>query len=106
MEVRPELVRTLKRTNLCMYHRENGIGELYAYVAQNDANTSALLAVPPRSIQHPDYGFSAGRGAWRFAPGRWYAVAERVKLNTVGQANGASPFASYMFVKLMSYRRS
>ena len=64
------------------------MGELYAYVPKNDANIAALRAVPPRSIQHPDYGFSVGRGAWTFVPGKWTTVAERVKMNTVGQANG------------------
>ena len=68
--------------------REGGLGELYAYVPQNDANTVALKAVP-RSHQNPDYGFSVGRGLWTFEAGKWFAVAERVKMNDVGQANGA-----------------
>ena len=46
------------------------------------------MAVPPKSIKHPDYGFSVGRGAWTFTAGRWIAVAERVKMNTVGHADG------------------
>lgn len=70
--------------------REGGAGELYAYVPLNDANTRALEAVPG-SRRNPDYGFSVGRGAWRFEPGRWTAVAQRVKMNTPGQADGASP---------------
>ena len=45
-----------------------------------------MLAVPPRSIQHPDYGFSVGRGAWRFETGKWTTVAERVRMNAVGVA--------------------
>ena len=69
--------------------RENGIGELYAYLPLNDANTAALLAVP-HSHRNPDYGFSVGRGLWTFVPGRWTAVAERVKMNTPGQADGTS----------------
>jgi len=35
-----------------------------------------------------DYGVSVGLGAWTFEPGVWGTVAERVKLNTVGDANG------------------
>ena len=73
--------------------RENGAGELYAYLPQNGSNTESLLAVPPRSVQHPDYGFSAGTGSFYFSPGRWIAVAQRVKMNTLGQANGRSFFA-------------
>lgn len=73
--------------NLRLMWREGGLGELYAYVPQNDANTVALKAVP-RSHQNPDYGFSVGRGLWTFEAGKWFAVAERVKMNDVGQANG------------------
>ena len=69
-------------------NRENGKGELYAYLPVTPSNTERLLSIPPRSIQHPDYGFSAGRGAFKFTPGRWTTVAERVKLNTVGQSDG------------------
>ena len=75
--------------------RENGIGELYAYLPQNATNVAAMLAVPPRSIQHPDYGFSVGRGAWRFETGKWTTVAERVRMNAVGVANGAFPLRIY-----------
>ncbi|KAI0073586.1 hypothetical protein K474DRAFT_1666433 [Panus rudis PR-1116 ss-1] len=74
--------------NLRLMWRENGIGELYAYVPQNEANKHNLKLVPPKSRQHPDYGFSVGRGAFKFAPGQWIAVAERVKMNTVGTENG------------------
>lgn len=68
--------------------RDNGTGELYAYLPLHKSNTDALLRIPPRSMQHPDYGFSVGRGAWKFTPGKWTAVAERVKMNTVGKADG------------------
>ena len=68
-------------------NREHGAGELYAYVPLNDENTAALTAVP-NSHRNPDYGFSVGRGLWTFVPGKWTAVAERVKMNTVGHADG------------------
>ncbi|KAJ3528443.1 hypothetical protein NM688_g7999 [Phlebia brevispora] len=74
--------------NLRLMWRENGAAELYTYLPQNEANTRAMLAVPPRSIQHADYGFSVGRGAWSFVPGKWTTVAERVKMNTIGRADG------------------
>ncbi|KAH9856817.1 hypothetical protein C2E23DRAFT_749919 [Lenzites betulinus] len=74
--------------DLRLMWRENGNGELYAYVPQTKANTERFLAVPPRSIQHPDYGFSVGRGAWKFKPGHWTRVTERVRINDLGQENG------------------
>ncbi|KAI0827594.1 hypothetical protein BC628DRAFT_1367574 [Trametes gibbosa] len=74
--------------NLRLMWREHGVGELYAYVPQTDTNAEHLRAVPPRSIQHPDYGFSVGRGAWKFKPGLWTRVTERIRINDSGQKNG------------------
>lgn len=74
---------------LTIKRRKDGDGELYAYVPLNDANTAALMAIP-HTYSNPDYGFSVGRSLWTFQPGQWTAVAERVKMNTVGQADGAS----------------
>ncbi|KAH9941436.1 hypothetical protein B0H21DRAFT_752716 [Amylocystis lapponica] len=74
--------------DLRLMWREGGGGELYAYLPQVASNTAHLLAVPPRSIQHPDYGFSVGRGAWHFTPGKWTTVAQRVKLNELGKEDG------------------
>ena len=44
----------------------------------------------PLSHKNPDFGFSVGRGAFSFPKGVWTTVAERVKLNTIGQADGSS----------------
>ncbi|KAI0628418.1 hypothetical protein C8Q77DRAFT_1076764 [Trametes polyzona] len=74
--------------DLRLMWREDGIGELYAYVPQAGSDTERLLTVPPRSIQHPDYGFSVGRGAWMFPRGRWIRVTQRVKLNDLDKENG------------------
>jgi hypothetical protein len=68
--------------------RRGGSGEIYAYLPMNETNTKALLAVPPNSKANSDYGISVGRCAWVFEPGAWTTVAERVKLNDVGSANG------------------
>ena len=46
------------------------------------------MLVPPRSIQHPDYGFSVGRGAFKFVTGRWMRITERVKVNSLGKEDG------------------
>ncbi|KAI0333233.1 hypothetical protein GY45DRAFT_1368496 [Cubamyces sp. BRFM 1775] len=74
--------------NLRLMWRDLGDGELYAYLPQAERNTERLLEVPPRSIQQPDYGFSVGRGAWRFPSGRWTRITERVRLNDLGEQNG------------------
>ncbi|OBZ65906.1 hypothetical protein A0H81_14112 [Grifola frondosa] len=73
--------------DLRLMWRENGAGELYAYLPHIESNTARMIGVPPRSIQHADYGFSVGRGAWRFTPGKWSTIAQRVKMNDVGHAN-------------------
>ena len=82
-------VRLFQRwfVSLIRIHREAGAGELYAYVPLNDANAAALQAVPS-SHRNPDYGFSVGRGLWTFEAGKWTTVAERVKMNTAGVADG------------------
>lgn len=70
--------------------REYGAGELYAYLPQNSSNAEEMVKVPPRSVQHADYGFSVGMRSFYFTPGRWTVVAERVKMNVLGQADGQS----------------
>lgn len=65
----------------------NGEAELYAYLPLLPSNTRALLSVPD-SHENSDYGFSVGRGAWRFESGKWFAVATRMKLNEVGREDG------------------
>ncbi|KAJ3515018.1 hypothetical protein NLJ89_g2016 [Agrocybe chaxingu] len=76
--------------NLRPMWRPNSVGELYAYFPLTTENRDQLLAVPPKSIENSDYGFSVGRDAFRFdrAVGRWIAVAFRIKLNDVGCTNG------------------
>lgn len=74
--------------NLRLMWRENGMGELYAYTPINKTNEKALLAVPPFSKTNSDYGISVGKGAWTFEPGVWTTIAERVKLNSIGEADG------------------
>ena len=71
------------------YIRKDGLGELYVYAPLNETNKKVLLSAP-NSKMNSDYGVSVGLGAWTFEPGIWMTVAERVKLNTVGNANGGS----------------
>lgn len=53
--------------------RRQGDGELYAYLFGHD----------------DPYGVSIGRGKWRFQPGKWHCLEQRVQLNTPGKADGA-----------------
>lgn len=52
--------------------RQDGLGELYAYLPGQTA----------------DLGRSLGRGAWRFPVGRWVTVEQEIVLNDPGTANG------------------
>ena len=51
--------------------RANGDGEAYAYLATSDS-----------------YGTEIGRGRWRFRPGEWHCLEQRVVLNTPGGDDG------------------
>ena len=68
--------------------RAGGKGEIYTYIPLLDHNTERLLGIPPESHKNPDYGFSVGRGAWKFPKGTWTTIAERVKLNGIGETDG------------------
>ncbi|KIK80505.1 polysaccharide lyase family 14 protein [Paxillus rubicundulus Ve08.2h10] len=74
--------------NVRLMWRSEGQGEVYAYLPLNDTNKEILLAVPPGGQTNSDYGVSTGKGSWTFERGVWITVAERVKLNDVGKANG------------------
>ncbi|KAJ6624152.1 hypothetical protein B0H10DRAFT_2174541 [Mycena sp. CBHHK59/15] len=70
--------------------RSKGVGELYTYLPLTPQNREKLLSVPPSSKENADYGFSVGRGAFKFdiAVGKWVSLAFRVKLNGIGANNG------------------
>ncbi|EMD32878.1 polysaccharide lyase family 14 protein [Gelatoporia subvermispora B] len=74
--------------NFRLMWRQQGDLEVYAYTPPLPANLEVLLAVPPKSIEHSDYGVSVGRGAARFKAGKWHVVSERVKIGRVGRAEG------------------
>lgn len=74
--------------NLRLMWRASGLGELYAYVPPSASNSERLLATPPDSLHNLDFGISTGRGAWTFEAGRWTAIAQRVRMNTVGKEDG------------------
>jgi len=68
--------------------REGGLGEIYAYLPLVPSNDEQLSKIPPFSRRNPDYGFSIGRGAWSFRPGKWTAIAIRARLNRIGAHDG------------------
>lgn len=93
MAVRSSFLYTLFPVLIIFFYYDyskEGQGELYTYLPPTDNNTSLLLAIPPKSIRNPDYGFSVGRGSFNFTAGAWNTVSERVRLNDVGVENGES----------------
>lgn len=91
------------------FRRGGARGELYPYIPLNDTNTDRMLEIP-NSHKNPDFGFSVGRGAFKFPKGAWTTVAERVKLNTVGYADGRSLslviFDIHLLTPFISCRRN
>ncbi|KAG9127794.1 hypothetical protein FRC07_009181 [Ceratobasidium sp. 392] len=74
--------------SLRLMWRAKGAAEIYAYIPSTPANEAALKDVPPMTHCNPDFGWSVARGSFSFVPGKWTTIAERVRLNDVGQANG------------------
>ena len=71
-----------------MMWRTAGAGELYTYLPPDFAANNAVCDVPPLSICNPVDGASVGRGSFDWATGARTTVAQRVRLNDVGQTNG------------------
>jgi len=57
--------------SLRLMWREQGAGEVYAYLPTGQAQGSSLL-----------------RGAWQLQPGRWHTLVQQVQLNQPGRADG------------------
>jgi len=69
--------------------RRDGAGEFYNYYPQaNNDNYPGYCSIPPMSVCDPTYGDSIARGSFTFPTGEWITVAQRLKLNDVGVANG------------------
>ncbi|TFK19740.1 hypothetical protein FA15DRAFT_723298 [Coprinopsis marcescibilis] len=87
--------------------RRNGQGEIYAYFPSYDApgfeanaqlcpanatSTSSTTTTSPTTQKgnfcDDTFGISLGRGNFTFPTGAWTTVAQRVRLNDAGQANG------------------
>ncbi|KAG8771857.1 hypothetical protein FRC12_003367, partial [Ceratobasidium sp. 428] len=70
--------------------RADGAGELYTYLPKLPANEAlcSKASIPGHTTCGEDYGTSFGRGSFYFKAGQWNTVAQRIKLNTPGVANG------------------
>lgn len=71
--------------------RPGGEGELYTYLpSYSDPlyKANEIQCSLSNSTCNPQYGASLMRGSFTFTPGQWKTVAQRLKLNTVGNANG------------------
>ncbi|TFK22712.1 alginate lyase [Coprinopsis marcescibilis] len=71
--------------------RAKGAGEIYSYLPPYDVpgfEANQALCTIPRNICDATYGISIGRANFTFTPGAWTTVAQRIRLNNVGQANG------------------
>ena len=72
--------------------RSGGQGEFYTYTPPftipGFEENEKQCSVPPFSDCNPEYGNSVGRGAFSFKAGTRTTIAERIRLNDVGQANG------------------
>lgn len=71
--------------------RANGAGELYLYLPPFDDPRFAAnekLCSLPNSICDASFGISVNRGSYSFPAGQWTTIAERVRLNDFGEANG------------------
>ncbi|KAH7098114.1 hypothetical protein BKA62DRAFT_403666 [Auriculariales sp. MPI-PUGE-AT-0066] len=67
--------------------REHGDGEIYLYApktVQNNVSAERLAG----TVFEDDFGISVARGAFQFTAGAWTTVAQRVRLNDIGQTNG------------------
>ncbi|KAG2222545.1 hypothetical protein INT45_002676 [Circinella minor] len=59
--------------------RRKGDGEIYAYMPEKEQRKD--LCDEKGNICNPNYGYSLGRGSWRFKLGEWVKVRQTVKLN-------------------------
>ncbi|KAI0823865.1 hypothetical protein BC628DRAFT_1420604 [Trametes gibbosa] len=81
-----------RRDNSCwstrFMWRTDGEGEAYTYLPPSFKANQAVCDVAPFSTCNDVYGASVGRGSWTFKAGTRTTIAQRIRLNDVGQENG------------------
>jgi hypothetical protein len=71
--------------------RTDGQGEFYTYLppyTESRFSANRAQCNYKNSDCNPTYGASIGRGTFHFKAGGWTQVSQRVRLNTVGKADG------------------
>lgn len=66
--------------------RDGGIGEVYAYLPHGKQRKN--LCDNTVNICNPDYGYSLGRGTYKFPTGKWTTIRQVLTINTPGKQNG------------------
>ena len=61
--------------------------------------------IPGDSVCSTGYGTSLGRGSFKFMPGQWNNVAQRIKLNTPGKADGELQVSMRVYFTIIFYFR-
>ncbi|KAG9076403.1 hypothetical protein FRC06_009523 [Ceratobasidium sp. 370] len=73
--------------------RAEGEGELYAYLPSDAESTNKANVCyeggKPNKTCDLGYGWSLGRGSWKWTPGTWQTIAQKITLNDAGKANGS-----------------
>jgi hypothetical protein len=67
------------------------MGEMYTYLppyTNAPFKANQKICTLKNSECNPKYGASIMRGSFKFQPGKWTTVAQRIKLNTAGHADG------------------
>ncbi|CAE6378173.1 unnamed protein product [Rhizoctonia solani] len=69
--------------------RKDGTAELYTYLPPSAESTNKKAVCSSNgSSCDGDYGWSLGRGEWKWETGKWQTIAQKVTLNDVGKNNG------------------
>jgi hypothetical protein len=66
--------------------RQKGEGEIYAYLPESVQRND--LCDNKVNICNPDYGFSLGRGTFKFTTGKWVSVRQTLTINSPNKTNG------------------
>ncbi|RCI00642.1 hypothetical protein CU097_012033 [Rhizopus azygosporus] len=66
--------------------RKKGEGEIYAYLPYS--SEPASICGGDLNVCNPEYGYSLGRGSFRFKAGKWTHLRQVLTMNTPGKQDG------------------
>ena len=78
--------RPIKFGLLRLMWRDDGEGEIYAYLPHNKQRSD--LCDNKTNICNSDYGYSLGRSKFSFKKGKWVTVKQVIDFNTKNNKNG------------------